>query len=262
MRTDNKALFKLMSSGGSTFPYNELSCTRNGFRGVKWVLTEAKGGTGDSVLFRRCNIYALLVTSFDMPTITQLIVERRALPLPREYGLIMDAMEHWGRAISSSWYRDVLVYLHDTLSRGVKIPTRELYWWCTYLRVQEMLGCLDDAPASRAWLVNAWARFFHRTYLYESRDYFCCCVRSFRFIRDCPLVQAHAVHVHPAEENLVLGEEVLDSSNTTPIPVVPSSSCVTVDSGAVRPVPVTPVRDATTNVIHHNSCGSALVFEP
>ena len=251
MRTDNKALFKLMSTSGSAFPYNEISCTRNGFRGVKWILTKARGGTGDSVLFRGCNIYAVLATSFDMPTITQLIVERSALPLPSEYGHIMDVMEHWGRAISPSWYRDVLVYFHDLLSGGVKIPTPDLYWWCIYLRIQEMLGCLDNAPASRAWLLHVWGRFYRRIYQYETHDYFCCCVRSFQFIRNCPLVQHAQLGVSNNSNNhLVPSEEVSDNPNTS-IPPVPSSSSLTVSPRAVRPVPVTPVREISSH-LHHD----------
>lgn len=203
----DRKTFKAMATG-NVYPYNEIASTRTCFR-TKWILVRAGGGeTG--ILFSRSNLFPILSSCLDNNIATELIVNKKALPLPHDYIRIMDVMEHWGRTISPSWYRSVLSLFHYLLSIGSKVSHKLLTYECVQHRVIEMLD--SSTNVNRPRILERWNVFFAETYLYYSRDYFACCVQSFMFVRN--------VVAEQQQEQ----DSVEDSSSIVPVTPVSSQS--------------------------------------
>ena len=172
--------FKLMATG-TTYPYCDIPSTRNGFR-VKWLLFEAKNRT---VLFKRGSRYAVPASTLPMETATELIVKKKALPLPQDYADIMDVMDWWGRTVSPSWHATVLDLMHFHLNGKNEKRSREyIFYRCIDHRVSEMLDTLTINSEAAPAIMQQWISFFETTYKYETRDFFLCCVNSFRFVEN------------------------------------------------------------------------------
>lgn len=176
----DKDTFKLMALS-TTFPYCEIPSTRHGFR-VKWLLFDVPKST---VLFKRSTKYAVPASSVgDMEAATDLIVKKQALPLPNDYADIMDVMEWWGRTVSPLWHQTVLDLMYYNLKNERNISRENLFYRCIAHRVEDMLNSLtinsDAAPA----IMEQWIAFFENIYKYETKDYFGCCVNSFRFVEN------------------------------------------------------------------------------
>ena len=84
-----------------TFPYNDVRVTRNGIHS-KWLLLERNAPLG--IRFYTGSLFAVLAQTIDAEIVKQLIISRRALPMPDDFSLLLDRMYFWGRSVSFHWY--------------------------------------------------------------------------------------------------------------------------------------------------------------
>ena len=209
----NKEAFKLLAMGDA-YPYNEIKATRHGFF-TSWLLLENRCQEPRS---KHCT---LRTSSLENDTVTLLIVTRQALPLPQDYCDVLDCMDWWGRRISQRWYEVVLEMMFLDLSSGQKVDRECLFKNCISFRMNEMVN--EAINVDPAWLMLCWHNLFDNTYMYDTKDFFGCAVKSIQWIR---FKIEHDQQLATLEMNNHLVEddetETVHSRNTT-IDVVPST---------------------------------------
>lgn len=118
-------------------------------------------------------------------TANHLIATKKAFHLPPDYDEVMDIMDWWGRTISPKWHGTILeVFYFDLSDKKNKVNRESLFKQCISERVVEMLEVLTINAWVVPWIYQRWSYFFDETYNKETRDFFGCCVKSIRFVRD------------------------------------------------------------------------------
>ena len=218
----NKEAFKLMAMGDDAYPFNEIRATRQGFI-VSWLLLETHQPR--SLRFRAGSKVALHTSGLDKTTVTHLIVSGQGLPLPQDYCEVLDCTEWWGRGLSPQWYETVLEMMHLDLKQGQKVDRECLFKNCISFHVNEIINNTAHG-ISRAWITLCWHNFFDNTYMYDTKDFFACAVRSIQFTKE---KIAHNHHLAMLENNNNYVEDDNDEDNYVPItrsavPSTPQSS--------------------------------------
>jgi len=142
-----------------SYPYSDVPCTRQGYY-PKWLLATSKGKTG---------YYAIKSCCLSHANLQNLIMSCDGIPLPAEFGEVVDYLERWGAFHWSIWMEKSLQLMYecireDNMHGGVG-PTRlRLFHDCILLAVQWNAGLSHHSNSAEYnlvltnWNTCCWVR--------------------------------------------------------------------------------------------------------
>jgi hypothetical protein len=123
----------------------------------------------------------------DAEIVKQLIISRRALPMPDDFSLLLDSMYFWGRSVSFHWYRKTLELINFYLRHGnlnrANLSSTDLY--CDVIRIRILQRIFMRFPAGgNPTLYNAWSAHYQAEVKRGLTDFFELAVSSFHFLNN------------------------------------------------------------------------------
>ena len=204
-----EAFEAFMVENGNKFPYNAVRTTRTSFI-TSWLLFCGSVRNGDT-LFRPSPIYAVPSSCFDLNSITSLIVDQVAVPLPFEFGEIMNSLNWWGARINGAWEQDVLnIFGKLLMPRELAGPSRkDLFYYC----LKRLMCRMVQYRPNKVQLLDNWAHYYD-DYLYQPRsEFFSIATESIRWM-EYRMMWGLATPYHAAGES-----EAEDNETEAPLTV-------------------------------------------
>ncbi|CAB9515233.1 expressed unknown protein [Seminavis robusta] len=160
MRINTSQVFSKWLLDKSFYPYNELRATRYSFE-CRYVLLEA--GEVQHPSFR--SLKCVAVSSFDPPSLEQLIMSGNAKPMTPDMSCILDSLESWGYFHNIEWYSIVLDMVATMFEEDKPTSKEKMYKQCIYWRVREKAHETYEYESLRHDAVlTYWSDWFDRTY--------------------------------------------------------------------------------------------------
>ena len=76
-----------------SYPYSNVPCTRQGYY-PKWLLAASKNRQG--LVLRKTGYYVIKSSCLSHDNLQNLIITGDGIPLPAEFGEVVDGLETWG----------------------------------------------------------------------------------------------------------------------------------------------------------------------
>ena len=132
----SEAAFTLFVKENDTFPYNAVPQTRRMLH-PSWILVKSPCHTG--AIFRPRNYYVLPSSAINKKDLQVMIMNKSAMPIPKEYDGIIEVMEWWGRSINGNWQQQVFVMLDESMQQSEPMSSRTAMYECLVLLLEEKL---------------------------------------------------------------------------------------------------------------------------
>jgi len=152
-----------MEKKKDVYPFNSIPQTRRGYY-PKWLLAASKNRQG--TLWRRDGHYVIKSSCLSHDNVQQLIMSGDGIPLPVEFGEVVDALETWGAIHWSCWLQKSLHLMYeymreDNMYGGIGPTKMKLFHDCILLGAQWKAGYRFHANSPEHNLVlSNWNTYF------------------------------------------------------------------------------------------------------
>ena len=156
MEVTREAFHHFMVENGDRRPYNEVPCTRLGFRCNYLMLCSAQHGVSPL----SGEMFVAPTSCFHKMDATHLIISDQDIPLTHDAEHVCQCMENWGRIKDPNWYHECMGYLWSVLNNGNDdtSPCRVgLIYQCLYMYVRDIVRREMFDVDTRIDLITDWA---------------------------------------------------------------------------------------------------------
>jgi len=125
-----------------SYPYSVIPCTRQGCC-PKWLLATSKNKQG--LVLRKTGCYVIKTSCLSHDNVQNIIISGDGIPLPVEFGAVVDGLETWGGIHWTCWLEKSLKLMHehmreDNMCGGIGPTKMRLFHDCILLAVQWKAG--------------------------------------------------------------------------------------------------------------------------
>ena len=152
-----------LSKNGSYYPFKELVLTRTSIY-CKWLLLKSEWEGTRGVLEIEVNYFPVLTSSLPSKTVQELIMNNKALPVPKSMDEIIDSMFVWGQQKNYLWYCDVVDKIAYYLEEGINNSRKDLVKDFIGLYVQEEVYRHVQGIIKQDMVWHLWATYFFNNY--------------------------------------------------------------------------------------------------
>lgn len=163
MKVTTTAIQTFMKENKDIYPYSAIPQTRRGYY-PKWLLTMSRNKQG--LIWRQEGYYVIKAGCLNRENLQNLILDGDGIPLPADFGEVVDTIETWGANHWSCWLQKTLHLMHEYLREdnmyGGAAPSKmRLFHDCILLCVQRKTehNFLRNS-AEYDMVLNNWNTYF------------------------------------------------------------------------------------------------------
>jgi len=163
MKLSTATIKSFMECNKDSYPYRDVPCTRQGYY-PKWLLATSKGNGG--IPLRKTGYYAIKTSCLSHDNVQNLIMTHDGIPLPAEFGEVVEGIETWGAIHWTCWLEKSLQLMYecireDNMYGGIGPTKMRLFHDCILLAVQWKAGYrfYSNSPEHNLVLTN-WNTYF------------------------------------------------------------------------------------------------------
>jgi len=144
-------------------PYNAVSKTRSGYY-PKWLMTMSRNT--DCIVWRRNGHHVIKASCLNHGNPQNMIMDGDGIPLPVDFGEVIDLLETWGAWHWTGWLEHALQVMHehlreDNMHGGVAPNKMRLFYDIILVCVQrETMFCSISNSASYNRVLENWNTYF------------------------------------------------------------------------------------------------------
>jgi len=163
MKVCRAAIKWFMEENQDVYPYNDVPKTRQGYH-PKWLLTMSINT--ENIVWRRMGYYVIKASCLNHGNLQNMIMDGDAIPLPAEFGEVVDSLETWGAFHWVGWLEHSLHLMHEYLKEdnmygGVAPNKMRLFHDIILLHVQrELLFYWLSGTAQHNRVMENWNTYF------------------------------------------------------------------------------------------------------
>ena len=197
MRIVASAQFKEWLVQHTAYPYSHLKMTRQSFK-CKWVILRAPLKSAAEIPAMSTQCFSVLASCYSPRILEMMIMEKVAVPLPREMAFVMDAMHAWGQSKHYNWYCGVMDLIASWLDLEMEVPQKTVMRACIGLEVKSLISTYFPYNIGTGnQIYSKWYKFFETDYKTAPEDFQALAISSFDYV-NWAIAQVNYHAVQPA----------------------------------------------------------------